>query len=121
MWTQSNIAILSFFFVDLTMIVDKRPDMIDLMSLLSQIQSQWFTLGTVLNVPNQGLLDWDIPSSAKLNVTLQLWLDGNGKYSPVTWRTVMEAVESPVKNRRVGDEIRKYLCQDQIFHKYIEY
>ena len=104
------------------LIIEKKPDMIDLMSLLSQIQSQWFTLGTALNVPKQGLLHQDIPTSAKLNVILELWLDGNGIYSPVTWKTVLKAVESPiVNNRRVADEIRKYLCQDQVFHKYIEY
>ena len=111
------------FFTDIRTILDKVPDMIDLMYVLSQIQSQWFTLGTALNVPpNQGLLHQDIPISAKLNITLQLWLDGNGKYSPVTWRRVMEAVESPiVNNRRVGDEIRDYLMQDEIFYKYKTY
>ena len=122
-YRNSVMYIYIIFFADIVTILDKKPDMIDLMSVLSQIQSQWFTLGTALNIPpNQGLLHQDIPISTKLNITLQLWLDGNGKYSPVTWKRVMEAVESPiVNNRRVGDEIRDYLRQDEIFHKYMTY
>ena len=92
------------------------------MMVLAEIQSQWSTLGTALNVPEEMLPvnQQSVPDNVKLKATLQAWIDTRS--SPVTWKTVMEAVKSPIiNNRRVGDEIRKYLCQDQIFHKYIEY
>lgn len=109
--------VINYLFADINRIVDKRPDMIDLMIVLSQIESQYSMLGTALNIPYQG-----ISNCATLNDTLQLWLDGNGKYSPVTWITVMEAVEGPiVNNKRIFEEIVDYLNKDEIFQKYMAY
>ena len=93
--------VIIYFFADIRRILNRTPAMIDLMIVLSQIESQYSMLGTALNIPYQA-----ISNCATLNATLQLWLDSNGKYSPVTWRTVMEAVEGPiVNNKRVFEVI----------------
>ena len=91
------------------------------MIVLVEVQSKWSTLGTALRVPEQRLpLHLFIPNSEKLKVTLQAWIDGRGKYSEVTWVTIIDAVEGPIiNNQRIGYEIRKHLAQDEIFEKYM--
>ena len=64
-----------YFFADIMRILNRTPNMIDLMIVLSQIELQYSMLGTALNIPYQ-----DISNCATLNDTLQLWLDGYGKY-----------------------------------------
>ena len=92
-----------------------------MMSVLSEIQSEWATIGTSLNVPDQGLLHLNISDSGKLNATLQAWIDGYGKYSPVSWETVVDAVGGPLlNNERILHKIRSYLAEDKIFEKYME-
>ena len=89
------------------------------MSVLSEIRSEWATIGTSLNVPDQGLLHLNISDLGKLNATLQVWIDGDGKYSPVCWETVLNAVEGPIlNNERVSMRIRHYLRTDKIYEKY---
>ena len=91
------------------------------MSVLSEIRSEWATIGTSLNVPDQGLLHLNISDSGKLNATLQAWIDGYGKYSPVLWKTVLDAIEGPIlNNERMSQKIRNYLDKDEIYFKYIE-
>ena len=102
-------------------ILKKKPDLIDLMSVLSEIRSEWATIGTSLNVPDQGLLHLNISDSGKLNATLQAWIDGYDKYSPVLWETVLNAIGGPiVNNERISHKIRSYLCKDEVYLKYIE-
>ena len=67
---ENQTLYIAFFFADIPTIIDKKPNMIDLMSVLYQIKSPWFTPGTALNVPHQRLLHQDIPISAKVNTTL---------------------------------------------------
>ena len=104
------VSFISQFFIftianDLQLIFLKEPELKDLMMVLAEIQSQWSTLGTALNVPEEMLPvnQQNVPDNVKLKATLQAWIDTRS--SPVTWKTVMEAVESPIINRRVGDEI----------------
>ena len=103
------------------MILTKKPELIHLMSVLSEIRSEWATIGTSLNVPDQGLLHLNISDSGKLNATLQVWIDGDGKYSPVSWKTILDAIGGPIlNNERVSVRIRNYLCKDEIYFKYME-
>ena len=49
----------------------KEPELNDLMTVLVQIQSQWSTLGSVLNVPDEMLSAnlQSVPNDVKLKVT----------------------------------------------------
>ena len=91
-----------------------------MMSVLSEIRSEWATIGTSLNVPDQGLLHLNISDSGKLNATLQAWIDGYGKYSPVSWETILDAIGGHIlNNERISEKIRSYLAEDKIFEKYM--
>ena len=74
-----------------------------------------------LNVPEQGLQYQPKSNMDKLRETLQEWINGNGKHSPVTWEQLIGAIEGPIiGNQRVADAIRDYLAEDKIYKKYAE-
>ena len=102
-------------------IVKLPPDIGDLLIVLAEIQFKWSSIGMALNVPEQGLQYQPSQNIEKLQTTLQTWINGNGKYSPVTWEELIDAIEGPiVGNQRVADAIRDYLCKDKTYKKYME-
>ena len=97
----------------------KEPELKDLMTVLAEIQSQWSSLGTALNVPEEMLTVTlqSVPNEMKLKATLQAWIDTRS--SPVEWETIINAVRGPIiNNERVANAILHYLYQDEIFQKY---
>ena len=71
----------------------------------------WQDIGLALGLsPNylDGLSrSHDTPSIILSNV-IRIWMDSQS--SPVTWKTVISAIEGPiVNNKRKADEIRHYL------------
>ena len=102
-------------------ILGLKPDMGDLLKILAEIQYQWSSIGMALNIPEQGLQYQPSPNIVKLQTILQTWFDGNGKYSPVTWGQLIDAIEGPIiGNQRVADSIREYLAEDNTYKKYVE-
>lgn len=102
-------------------IIKLKPDIGDLLLILAEIQYQWSSIGMALNVPEQGLQYQNSPNIDKLKATLQTWIDGNGRHSPVTWEQLIDAIEGPIiGNQRVADAIRDYLREEKTYKKYAE-
>jgi hypothetical protein len=88
-----------------------RPQLLDLMNILAEIAPQYDDIGTALNVPMSSLGLPDNPDKYKDNLrrTLEWWLiNGDSVGSPVTYNTIINAIEGPiVQNYRLSQEIKK--------------
>ena len=96
------------FFLD---ILKESPNHKEALSLLSGISVKWEEIGSALNISQNELdgLHHDHRSIImKLSQVLNLWI--NSESSPVSWETLISAIEGPiVKNKKKAKEIRDYL------------
>ena len=90
------------------------PD--DLFEELQYNSDKWYEIGLSLQV-HRNLLD-DLKHSwksdiAKLNEVIRIWK--NTKPSPITWETVMTAVQSPlIGNKEIADRICQKLMRGKL-------
>ena len=100
---------LSFWFY-----TDKHPDKLDLQKLLAPIKHQWRPIGEALKVDHGSIISVEnnatYTDTVRLSHILQLWMDQ--KPSPVTWRTIIDAIEDPpVKSSAIANKIVLFLLQ----------
>ena len=94
-----------------TSVLKQTPDSYTLYRLLVDIDYEWYNIGLCLCV------DWKVleslkhssgPLYYKLKKVIESWKDT--KPSPVTWETVIDAIESPfVNNKEIANRIRQKL------------
>ena len=87
------------------------PRHYDVLCLLEDIDNRWRDIGLALGLSYNHLdslsNSQDTPST-KLSNVIRNWMDSQS--SPVTWKTVISAIEGPIVNKkRKADEIRDYL------------
>ena len=86
------------------------PDENNLIKLLVDLSSKSYDIGLALNV-SQNFLDGlsrDFTNNVKLAKVIEKWM--NTQSSPVTWETVISAIEGPiVDNKSKADELRCHL------------
>ena len=91
--------------------IKKEPNKYELLQLLSNIAENWYEIGEAINVSLNllsGLIFNNKHNYYKLNDVLDSWK--LYQPSPVTWETVISAVEGPiVNNKRKANEIREHL------------
>ena len=79
--------------------------------LLGDINDQWFVIGKALSVPLNvlnGLQTSPQNNKVRLIQVIHTWF--SSQPSPVTWETVIAAIEGPiVNNKQKAKEIRDYL------------
>ena len=87
------------------------PDKLSLINLLADVSHMWKEIGLALNVEGtflHGLSNSLDSNSIKLANVTENWM--NTQSSPVTWETVISAIESPiVNNKSKADEIRHHI------------
>ena len=75
------------------------------------MKNSWQVIGLALGVSHDyldGLMHSQDDPIIKLSNVIRNWIDSQS--SPVTWKTVISAIEGPiVNNKRKADEIRDYL------------
>ena len=107
--------------VDLSKVLNKIPDKQDLVNLLADVIDVWENIGIVLKVSNgklQSLRYSYLNEALKLADMLQSWLDE--RPTPVTWSTVISALESKiVSKKQTAMEILQFLSQPDVYSKYI--
>ena len=96
------------FFLD---ILKESPNQREALSLLTNISAEWEEIGSALNV-SQNELDglWHDHRSMKMKLSqvLTLWI--NSESSPVSWETLISAIEGPiVNNKKTAKKICDYL------------
>ena len=97
------------------------PRHYDVLCLLEDIDNRWRDIGLALGLSYNHLdslsNSQDTPST-KLSNVIRNWMDSQS--SPVTWKTVISAIEGPiVNNKRKADEIRDYLGKLILIVKFI--
>ena len=96
---------------DITSRLKETPNEHELFNLLIDTGDIWYDIGLTLQV-DQNDLDDLIQSEdnhlTKLRKVINCWKDTQP--SPVIWKTIITAMESPVINKKmIADRIRQYL------------
>jgi hypothetical protein len=85
--------------------------LVDVLKILAEIAPQYSDIGTALRVPMKtlGLNKDSDKHQSNLRTTLEWWIaSGNRIGSPVTFDTLIEAIEGPiVQNYELAQEIKK--------------
>ena len=95
----------------------EAPNVHDILNLLADISHNWMEIALAISIPHNVLNGlqhtYSVSDTVKLNHVLQTWMDTQS--SPVTWETIIFAIEGPiVNNKRKADEIRQYLGKQKI-------
>ena len=103
------------------MILDKKPHKGHIVDLLAKNAYQYKKFATKLDVDSgfvKGLSGDD--NIKKLDDIIDQWMTTHS--SPVTWRTIIETVESDSlgNNVELADKIRNWLEKDENFAFYVE-
>ena len=99
-------------FSDISNMLKEAPNHDDLLPLLADISSKWYSIGLAFKVHTNELeslsrgVQYD--DKAKLSKVIRIWIDTQS--SPVTWETVISALGGPILNNKSKvDEILEYL------------
>ena len=94
----------------ITVSVSGKPDLRTLCSELALISHKWLEFGTQLGVPHHKLMLFkkeDDPLLACLNY----WREGNVKDSPVSWESIVKALESEhIGENILAESVRAMYC-----------
>ena len=97
-------------------ILEDAPDKDELLKLLADINNKWREIGLSLKVANnvlKGLTIQNMTNFLKLDEVLQSWIETES--SPVTWDTMITAIEGPfVNNMQKAKDIREYLTKGKL-------
>ena len=100
-----------YLLTDISDVLREAPGHHDLCRLLATINHKWYEIGLAFSVSDnvlEGLYLERDSNIRKLSQVVSTWIDT--KSSPVTWETVISAIEGPiVNNKNKADEIRDYL------------
>ena len=100
-----------FLLTDISVVLREAPGHTELCRLLATINHEWNEIGLAFSVSHnvlEGLRLERDSNIRKLSQVISSWIET--KSSPVTWETVISAIEGPiVNNKNKADEIRDYL------------
>ena len=92
-------------------VLKETPNEHELLNLLADVNNMWQEVGLALGVDSnflEGLQKEKDGNTTKLSKVIRRWI--NNKSSPVTWETVITAMEGRIiANRAKADEIRVHL------------
>ena len=84
---------------------------------LGKVAHKWFKIGVQLGIPLHKLKEFE-KEVDPLSVIIDYWLNGNGEGVPVSWRSVVAALESSyVDETGLAHRISEKYCpihQDEI-------
>ena len=102
-----------FYILDIEDILAKKPKQSDLVHFLAEINDEWETIGTALDVQSsvlRGLQHSNEDNTVKLIRVIRSWLDTMP--TETTWKLVIAAIEGPIVNHcATGMKIRKFLAK----------
>ena len=93
--------------------LQSKPELRELLNLLSCIAHRYFIIGVLLNVPIQGLLPLPKFYQDNLITVLQYWMDnGNDRDSPVTWEFIITVLSSDaIDNYELAKKVKEHVLQ----------
>ena len=97
-------------------ILEDAPNEHELLDLLADIKDKWHEIGLSLKVANNvlnGLTSQNMTNILKLDQVLLSWIETES--SPVTWDTMIAAIEGPlVNNVQKAKKILEYLTKGKL-------
>ena len=97
-------------------ILEDVPDKHELLKLLADIDNKWCEIGLSLKIADSVLNDLkskNMENILKLDEVLQSWIKTDS--SPVTWDTMITAIEGPlVNNMQKAKKILEYLTKGKL-------
>ena len=97
-------------------ILEDVPDKHELLKLLADIDNKWCEIGLSLKIADSvlnGLKSKNMENILKLDEVLQSWIKTDS--SPVTWDTMIAAIEGPlVNNMQKAKQILEYLTKGKL-------
>ena len=102
------------------MILDKKPNKGHIVELLARNAHQYKTFATKLGIDGGFVMGLSGDNIEKLDDIIDRWM--STRSSPVSWHTIIEAVESDTlgNNVELADKIRNWLERDENFSYYYE-
>ena len=89
----------------------KAPSLNEILHILADISSMWMEIALAIRIPDSvlsGLKSSHESNIVKLDQVLRTWM--NTQSSPVTWETIISAIEGVIVNNKLkADQIRQYL------------
>ena len=106
-------------------LLGKEPKKKHLMELLHPIRHIWEIIGQQLEVQHDDIMSIKLAqcnvsyaNTMNLSEVLQVWIDR--KTCEVSWRMIITVTDKPpVEEKRVADEIRKFLARPDIMNEYL--
>ena len=97
----------NYYFSDLSNVLKNAPNELLLINLLADIEHKWYEIGCALQVQQDVLETLQHNNLLNLSDVIRIWKDTQP--SPITWETVIDAIEGPIVNdKKTADEIRQY-------------
>ena len=99
-----------YYFIGTSDILKSAPDRYEVLKLLADNDDRWNEIGIYLKVRMnvlKGLQHKPCSNAVKLAEVINTWIDSRS--SPVTWETVISAIEQGIKIVTKANEIRCYL------------
>ena len=95
-----------------------------MLSLLSPIAHKYLFIGTLLNVPDLGLLNLPQFHQENLIKVLQYWIENGDSptmNSPVTWKAIIKIIEGDtVSEYQTAQKMKNFLCEKENYKYYME-
>ena len=110
----------ALFLIDITAVLEKKPDKDDLLNILATISAEWQEIGMALKISNNDLsgLAKDATKSniVRLSDVLEKWME---TATGITWQTIIGAVDGPIVNKsNKATEICRFLAEPENYSKY---
>ena len=107
--------------MDIASVLSAKPELVDLMYLLSDLAPKYERIGMSLNVPvfSLGLDPHSEYHQKNLGIILEWWINNgnNPKYhSPVTWENIIKVIE--VFHYEKSKEMRAFLQKPDVYKRY---
>ena len=97
----------NYYFSDISNVLKNAPNDLLLINLLVDIEHKWHEIGCALQVQQDVLENLQHSNLLNLSDVIFIWKDT--RPSPITWETVIDAIEGPIVNdKKTADEIRQY-------------
>ena len=111
---------ITLYYTDITAVLRKVPEQLDLLNLLACIEHKWYEVGSSLGVRTSvldGLSQSNKTNMVRLAEVLTSWRDTTS--SPITWENIIRSVEGPIIGQHsTAVTIREYLIKPEVYSKY---
>ena len=94
-------------------LLETEPELVDLINLIGEISADWELFGAQLNIQQSAMnvIKVDNPNNCRLcfQHLLSEWKKTSTKLSPVTWQTIIKALDS-LREYALAEKVYRHLA-----------